>query len=166
MTDWNEPKTVENKLLVMWIIWGAMMGSLVFYIVICNLTGDQIRQPTGPDFPLVLLRNILFGIGIVALIATHFIRKFILRKPSGDPGLVSTSQPSPQDPAKIYAKHTIAMIISLALCESVGIYGLVLFFLGGSFQTMYTFMIISAAGMFYYRPKKEEIEALSHEQRN
>jgi hypothetical protein len=164
--DASQKGTVENKLFIMWIIWGAMMGSLVFYIVICNLIGDQIRQPTGPDFPLVLLRNILFGIGIVALIATHFIRKFILRKPSGGPGLESTSQSSPQDPAKIYAKYTIAMIISLALCESVGIYGLVLFFLGGSFQTMYTFMIISAAGMFYYRPKKEEIKALSHEQRN
>ena len=161
--DASQKRTVENKLLVLWIIWGAMVGSLVFYIVICNLIGDQIRQPKGPGFPLVLLRNIFFGIGIVALIATHFIRKFILRKPSGGPGSVSTSQPAPQDLAKIYAKYTIALIISLALCESVGIYGLVLFFLGGSFQVMYTFMIISAAGMFYYRPKREEIEALSRE---
>ena len=161
----DEPQkgTVENKLLVMWIIWGVMVGSLVFYIVFCNLIGDQIRRPMGPDFPLVLLRNILLGIGIVALIATHFIRKFILRKPSGGPGSASTSQPSPQDLAKIYAKYTIAMLIYLALCESVGIYGLVLFFLGGSFQVMYTFMIISAAGMFYYRPKREEIDALSRE---
>ena len=117
----------------------------------------------GPGFPLVLVRNILFGIGIIALIATHFIRKFILGKPSGGPESVSTSPPSPQDPAKTYAKYTTAMIISLVLCESVGIYGLVLFFLGGSFQTMYTFMIISAAGMFYYRPKREEIKGLSRE---
>jgi len=161
--DASQKGTVENKLLVMWIIWGAMVGSLVIYIVICYLIGDQIRRPMGPGFPLVLLRNILFGIGIVALIASHFIRKFILGKPSGGPGPVTTSQPSPQDPAKTYAKYTIAIIISLALCESVGIYGLVLFFLGDSFQTMYTFMIISAVGMFYYRPKREEIEALSHE---
>lgn len=161
--DASQKGTVEKKLLVMWIIWGAMVGSLVFYIVICNLIVDQIRQPMGPDFPLVLLRNIFFGIGIVALVATHFIRKFILGKPSGSPGEISTSQPSPQDPEKIYAKYTITMIISLALCESVGICGLILFFLGGSFQTMYTFMIISAAGMFYYRPKREEIEALSRE---
>ena len=159
--DASQKETIENKLLVMWIIWGAMVGSLVIYIVICNLIGDQIRRPMGPGFPLVLLRNILFGIGIVALIATHFIRKFILRKPSGSPGSVSTSQPSPQDLVKIYAKYTTAMIISLALCESVGIYGLILFFQGGSFQAMYTFMIISGVGMFYYRPKREEIEALS-----
>jgi hypothetical protein len=159
----SQKGTVENKLLVMWIIWGAMVGSLVIYIVICNLIGDQIRRPIGSSFPLVLLRNILFGIGIVALIATHFIRKLILRKPPGHPGSVSTPQPSPQDLAKIYSKYTIAMIISLALCESVGIYGLVLFFLGDSFQAMHAFMIISGAGMFYYRPKREEIEVFSRE---
>ena len=161
--DTSQKRTVENKLLVMWIIWGAMVGSLVIYIVICNLIGEQIRRPVGPEFPLVLLRNILFGIGIVALIATHYIRKFILKKPSGGLGSVPTSQPATQDLAKIYEKYTVAMIISLALCESVGIYGLVLFFLGISFQAMYTFMIISAVGMFYYRPKREEIEALSRE---
>jgi hypothetical protein len=161
--DTSQKGTVENKLLVMWIIWGAMVGSLVIYIVLCNLIGDQIRQPVGPEFPLVLMSKILFGIGIVTLIAIHFIRRFILGKPSGSPGAVPISQPSPQDPAESYAKYTNAMIISLALCESVGIYGLILFFLGDSFQTMYTFMIISAAGMFYYRPKREEIEALSRE---
>ena len=159
----SQKGTVENKLLVMWIIWVAMVGSLVIYIVICNLIGDQIRRPIGPGFPLVLLRNLLFCICIVTLIATHFIRKLILRKPRGSLEWVSKSQPSPQDLAKIYAKYTTAMIISLALCESVGIYGLVLFFLGDNFQIMYTFMIISAAGMFYYRPKREEIEALSRE---
>ena len=161
--DASQKGTVENKLLVMWIIWGAMVGSLVIYIVICNLIGDKVRRPMGPEFPLALLRNILFGIGIVALISTHFIRKFMLGKKSGGPGPAAPSPPSPQDQPTVYAKYTTAMIISLALCESVGIYGLILFFLGGSFQTMYTFMIISAAGMFYYRPKREEIEALSRE---
>jgi hypothetical protein len=157
----SQKGTVDNRLHVMWIIWGAMMGSLVIYIVICNLIGDQIRQPIRPDFPLVLLRNIFFGIGIVELIAIHFIRKFILRKSSAGLGTGSTSQLSPQDLAKMYAKYTTAMINSLALCESIGIYGLILFVLGDSYQVMYTFMIISAAGMLYCRPKREEIEALS-----
>jgi hypothetical protein len=159
--DASQKGTLESRVLVMWIIWAAMLASLVIYIVICNLMGDQIRRPMGPDFPLTLFRNILFGLGIAALITTHFIRKFILGKPSGGPGPAPESPPPPQDPDTLYAKYTTVMVISLALCESVGIFGLVLFLLGDSFRTMYTFMVISAAGMVYYRPKREEIEALS-----
>ena len=159
----SHKETTESKLLVMWIIWVAMVGSLVIYVVICSLIGDHIKRSIGSDFPLVLLRNILLCVSAVILIATHYIRKFILKKPIGSPGSISISQPSPQDLAKIYRKYLTAMIIALALCESVGIFGLTLFFLGASYQTLYTFMIISAAGMFYYRPKREEIEALSRE---
>jgi F0F1-type ATP synthase membrane subunit c/vacuolar-type H+-ATPase subunit K len=159
----SQKGTVESQLFVMWIIWGAMVGSLIIYIVVCHLIGDQIQQPIGPEYPLTLLRNILFGISLVSLIVTHFIRNFLLRTPSGSPGIVSKTQPSANEPANSHAKYTTAMIISLALCESVGIYGLILFFLGDGLQTMYTFMVISAAGMFYYRPKREELEELSRE---
>ncbi|MEW6670108.1 MAG: hypothetical protein AB1427_00310 [Thermodesulfobacteriota bacterium] len=159
----NTPRkgTAENKILVMWLIWGAMLATLGIYMLICNLFGDQVRRPMGPDFPLGPLHNILFGISIVVLISNHFIRKSMLKKPSGGPGSVSVPAPSPEIPAAIYAKYTTAMIVSLALCETVGIYGMVLFFLGDSLQTLYTFMVISAAGMIYYRPKLEEIEELS-----
>jgi len=158
--DTSQKGTVENKLLVVWIIWVAMMGSLAVYILICNVIGDDVRRPMGPDFSLALLRKLLFGLSIAALIAAHFIRKFVLRKPSGGSGPAPASQPSPQDMAARYAKYTTAMIISLALCESIGIYGLLLFFLGDGFKTLYSFMVISAGGMFYYRPKREEIEVL------
>ena len=147
--------TAENRFMVAWFIWAAMIGSLGIYILICNVIGDDVQRPLGPDFSLALLRKIFFGLSAVALIAAHFIRKFVLRKPSGGPGT------SPQIPATIFAKYTTAMIISLALCESVGIYGLLLFFLGDGVKTMYSFMVISAAGMFYYRPNREEIEELS-----
>ena len=159
----SREETVKSKLLVMWIIWGAMVGSLVIYIVICNLFGDQIRQPIRPEFPLVLLRNIFFGVSAIALIAAHFIRKFILSRPSGTVGSVSPFKPSPQEQVMIYGKYLSTMIISLALCESIGIYGLVLFILGSSYKTLYGFMIISAIGMFHYRPKREAIEELSRE---
>jgi F0F1-type ATP synthase membrane subunit c/vacuolar-type H+-ATPase subunit K len=159
--DASQNGTVENRFIVAWIIWAAMMGSLAVYILICNVIGDDVRRPMGPDFSLALLRKIFFGLSTAALIAAHFIRKFVLRKPSGGSGPAPASQPSPQDMAARYAKYTTAMIISLALCESVGIYGLLLFFLGDGIKTLYSFMVISAAGMFYYRPKREEFEALS-----
>ncbi len=53
------------------------------------------------------------------------------------------------------------MVVSLALSESIGIYGFVLFLLGDGFRTLYIFIGISALAMFFYRPKREELEALA-----
>ena len=54
-----------------------------------------------------------------------------------------------------------AMIVSLALSESIGVYGLVLFLIGDSFQTLYIFIGISVVAMFFYRPKREDLETLA-----
>lgn len=53
------------------------------------------------------------------------------------------------------------MVVSLALSESIGIYGFVLFLLGDSFGTLHIFVGISALAMFFYRPKREELETLA-----
>jgi hypothetical protein len=58
-------------------------------------------------------------------------------------------------------KYTTAVMVSLALSESIGIYGLVLFFLGSTIQTLYLFMVISACAMIFFRPKKEELAELA-----
>ena len=57
--------------------------------------------------------------------------------------------------------YAAVVIISLALSESIGIYGLVLFLLGGGFKTLYTFIAVSALAMVFYRPKREEMEKLA-----
>ena len=59
------------------------------------------------------------------------------------------------------AQYATAVIVSLALSESIGIYGFVLFLLGGGFKTLYTFIGISAVAMVFYRPKREEMEKLA-----
>ena len=39
-----------------------------------------------------------------------------------------------------------------------GIYGMVLFLLGDSFETLHTFLILSAVAMLFFRPKRSEFE--------
>jgi len=157
------PKSLadEKGFRVLWIIWAAMLGSLFIYVVICHQWGDQLRPTMSPNFPLDVMRNILYGIALVTLLLTHFVRKLILHRRAGAPQPVSshaprmTSQPTP------LARYSIAMIVSLALSESIGIYGFVLFVLGDSFQTLHIFIGISAIAMVYYRPKREEFETLT-----
>ena len=55
----------QNQILVTWIIWSAMLVTLLIYVLICHLVGDGIRQSISPDFPLTMLRNVLGGIGLI-----------------------------------------------------------------------------------------------------
>jgi F0F1-type ATP synthase membrane subunit c/vacuolar-type H+-ATPase subunit K len=152
----------QNQLLVLWIIWGAMVVSLGLYVLVCHLVIDGIRQSVDSDFTFAMLRNILYGMAIVTLFGAHFVRKFILApRVGGSENMSSKQQPPPvKDPSQLMGKYTIAMLLSLALSEMIGIFGMVLFFLGDSFQTLYSFIGISVLGMFHYRPRQNEIDKL------
>ena len=54
-----------------------------------------------------------------------------------------------------------ATIISLALSESVGVYGLILILLGGSTTDLIILAGLAVAAMVYYRPRTEEVLALA-----
>ena len=65
------------------------------------------------------------------------------------------------DMNKLMARYTPAVVISLAISESIAIFGLVLFILGDDFQTLYIFLVVSAIAMIFHRPKNEELRQLS-----
>jgi hypothetical protein len=52
------------------------------------------------------------------------------------------------------------MIVSLALAESVGIYGFVLSMIGQNPIDLYLLLVVSAATMYYYQPREDELAAL------
>jgi F0F1-type ATP synthase membrane subunit c/vacuolar-type H+-ATPase subunit K len=151
----------QKTLMNLWIIWVAMMGSLAVYVFICHQFGEEIRPDMGPHFPMPLLRTILYVIAITTLFLNHFLKRRMLSGISRDtwssafrPGANST-QPA------FLAKYTAALIVSFALSESIGIYGLVLFFLGDGLKTLSTFIGISALAIYFHRPKKSELEQLA-----
>jgi F0F1-type ATP synthase membrane subunit c/vacuolar-type H+-ATPase subunit K len=160
MMEVSERKANENRLLTLWIIWAAIFGSLFIYAIICHQWGVNIRHTIGPNFPLDLMRNVLYGVAISTLILTHFLRKFLLAGRSSGSESMSLNPPTPSTQSSPTGKYVVAMVVSLALSESIGVYGLVLFFVGESFRTLYIFLGISALAMFLYRPKREELETL------
>jgi hypothetical protein len=62
-----------------------------------------------------------------------------------------------------FEKYFRATLISTALSESIGIYGLVLFLLGKDWSSLYFLIIVSAIAMYYFRPKKQELLDLATE---
>jgi hypothetical protein len=156
-----ERGTNEKGFLTLWIIWAAMAGSLLAYVFMCHQFGEDIRRTGSHDFPLGLIRNILSVVALVTLFLTHFIRKRMLEGRFGGPGVglfktgATSNQPSP------FAHYITVIIVSLALCESIGIYGLALFLLGDSLRTLHVFIGISALAMYFYRPKRQEFETMA-----
>ncbi len=161
MVDASEGGTNEKRLLTLWIIWAAIFVSLFFYVLICHLWGDGIRRNAMPNFPLHLMRNVLYGVAIFTLVLTHFLRRFMLPERSGGSGPRFLRPQSDLTQSSLISRYATSMVISLALSESIGLYGFVLFLLGDGFRTLYIFVGISALALFFYRPKREEIETLA-----
>ncbi len=141
---------VDRMLLVLKIIWMALLFSLAIYLVAGRLGAPGFLSPLSAE-ALGTLRTVLYALGLVTLIAAGYIRRLILAAGRSAAGPTQAGQSS------VLAKYSTAVIASLAMSESIGIYGLVLFLLGKNALDLYLLVGISAAAMFYFRPKKDEL---------
>ncbi len=134
-------------------IWGAILGSLGIYLAVCLVLGDTLTGSMPDGFPLTTLRYALFGISVFTLVAVHFLRGFLLE----NPGLMRSARPVPSSQHPAVARYTVVVIITSALLESIGIYGLILFLLARDSLSLYQLIGLSALAMLYYRPKKVDL---------
>ncbi len=140
--------TLQKHFKVIRIIWLAMLASLGIYLIVCLAAGNAIPREVDSDAPLDLIRRILIGISAVELIFIDIYRKRTL-KPR--PGLTQ---------AVVVQKYSLTSLVSCAVAESIGIFGMVLYFLGDSPVYLYFLIAIAAMSMLYYRPKFVTLEAL------
>lgn len=150
MTD----QEMRKGLLTLKVIWSAMLVSLAIYL----LVGLQIAanmEALIDEETFGALKMVLYGVALAILIVTRFVRKMILS------GKGQTGLPTQADRHPALQTYTTAMILAWAMLESIGIIGLVLFFLGKSPMDLYLLTLVSAAAIFMYRPNKEELLALS-----
>jgi F0F1-type ATP synthase membrane subunit c/vacuolar-type H+-ATPase subunit K len=143
-----DANTLQKHFNIIRIIWLAMLASLGIYLVVSHAAGDAIRQQAASDVPLDLMRRILIGISAVELIFIDIFRKRALTPRAG------------LTPAAAIQKYSVTSLVSLAVAESIGIYGMVLYFLGDSAVYLYFLIAIAAMAMLYYRPKFGALEAL------
>lgn len=156
MNDEKEKKQLDNGFRVIVVIWGALLISLGAYLVACLLVGKNLETNIGPDFPIETLKYALYGIAFVELFIVHFLRKYLLRT---EMGVIQSEQATPNHPA--VARYTVIILVTSALLESIGIYGVVLFLLSKDTLALYQLLAISAIAMVHFRPRKEELLALA-----
>ena len=144
---------MSRGMMTLKIIWSAILMSLAIYAVVGRLIAPSLPPPLdGEGF--ATLRLALYAIGVATVIGSRYVRKLILAGGSRPAG------PLRERPGSVMPRYTGAVIASLAMCESVGIYGLVLYILGRDATDLYLLLGIAAAAMVYYRPKREELAGL------
>ena len=134
------------------IIWIALISSLAIYLVVCKAVEGQIPVSMEGS-QLEVLKYALFSISVLTLAGAYLLRNFLIGKivqPVKGDAYQSGTHPA-------VGKYLIVIIIVMALSESVGIYGMVLFFISKDSVSLYQLMVLSAAAMILFRPKKEEL---------
>lgn len=148
MLDESEKLLIERQWLTVRILWGSLLASLAVYVIIANIMGPGAAtrievEPGDPAWlahaPRYVLSVMSLGILAVAL---------LIRGAAGNRRSRIT---------RTVGAYLPAIIISSALCESIGIFGLVVFLIEGEFFWFYLFMGIAAAAMILLRPRKQDL---------
>ncbi len=155
MIDQNENMQLEKVWMATRITWSALLGSLGVYLLVAKILENKLTPVQ--NMPFGLLKNILFGISILAFIAAFFIRKALLgTSGNGVPSTFRQGAPTvSQAPAA--GRYIAAITAASGISEGIGICGLVFFFLSRDAFTLYQFIALSALAMFVYRPRKDEL---------
>ena len=156
--NFNETEQLEKGIKTLYIIWLAMLASLGVYFGICEFLKKDWPLDIDPSLPIETIRYALAAVSGATLMGTYFFRRHLTQNPK--PFNPSSRNPKQgQHPA--VTRYTAAVVISLALAESVGIYGFVLFLLSKDSLILYQFMGVSAVAMIYFKPDKDELMAVA-----
>lgn len=129
----------------------AMIASLIVYAVVVELIKKQ-NAPFGGFSPMPevigKLRYVLLGVVVVEFFVIRFLNKLML---SGKAPLRSspTAGPFTSEVQRLIS----ASIVTFALCESVAIYGVVLFLIQGNTSDFYLFLALSLFYFIVYFPR-------------
>ena len=125
-------------------IWLAMVVSLFAY------SGMVFAIPAETDVPLEPV--VMYALGFVGLnmfVVAIVMRKLLVKKAAGA-----------ENP---YEKYRIAIVVGLALAESIGLFGVVLHFMGASLGIVFAFFLASIICMLLIRPNQTEMSGLMTE---
>jgi len=138
------------------VIGYGMVGSLLVFAAAVETLKASNYEARGllPASTLELVRYFLLGVTVIEFFAIRIVGRMVLSGGGRVSGLSNRSDPLLSKIQKLFS----AAIVSLAFCESVGIYGLVLFLIAGSSFDFYLFIFLSLVFFAFYFPKYSKWE--------
>jgi len=145
---------INSDLMLHRTLMASMAAGLAVIVAVCILQGEPWRLHW-PEERLLTYRTLFYALAIIIFPLTNLIRYMQIRLCQTMPG---------GKPAK--HRYLTAVIVSMALVESIGLLGVVLFLLGDGHNTLSIFAGLAALGFILYRPKASEylsiVDALAH----
>lgn len=145
---------LDRELSKLKIIWFGMLGSLALYLIIALQVAPNIQVSLDKSI-FNVVKTVIYLFTLIIIVITRYIRRFILSGKSQQGQGIQSFQ------SLTLQKYTTVMIVAWALLECIGIFGLILFFLGKNSTDLYLLLIVSAVAMLWYRPKKDELVSLA-----
>jgi hypothetical protein len=138
------------------VIGYGMIGTLLIFAAVVETLKGMNYETRGflPSSALEALRYLLLGMTLVEFFAIRIVKNMILSGGGRVSGLPKQGDPLLWKVQKLFT----SAIISFAFCESVAIYGLVLFVIGGSSFDFYLFIFLSLVFFALYFPKYSQWE--------
>jgi len=134
---------MDQRKLTLWILWGSMLMSLVVYGVMPILLTEPL-EGFGAE-TATTLAPILVMLGLGLAVASFVLRKLLLDRPLA----AGTLDPdTPEGAQRIQTGFIVAWVLS----EAVGIFGLVLWFLGRDTSLLYGFLAAGAVLLALHAP--------------
>lgn len=127
-------------------IYSLIIGSVFVYAFVVELIkkNSNFMSNAQPEFEFNAFRYILYTLCIVTFFVIRFLRKYMLSKPEQSSLKYVMTQSN---------KLATIDIITAALCETVAIYGLVLFFIGKRIDDFYILLMLSLLYFAIYFPR-------------
>lgn len=122
------------------MVHAAMLIALILYVFL----GEWVPHP--PRTP----SSVLFYVVTVLAIAMIGVM-FVMRRANVVPA-EQTLSAEPGNSAALQ-RWRLGQMVTLALCESLGLYGLVLRFLGFTLSQVLPFYVVSLVLLLYFRPR-------------
>lgn len=146
MLDPTTRAEFDQQFRAVQVLYVAMMASLAGYLVI----GLALGRATGADVsrPSPLIQ--IFYLVSLGLVAAVFVVKKLMIRPI-------TSSSSPEEIKRFVGSFRTSHLVTYALCDAIGVLGLVAFFVGGSRSQFINLLVVAFALMILLRPKRIEL---------
>lgn len=139
----------ESSYKTLLIIWGALLFSQFVLVAMIWFVKPELFKF---DFSQPILGDNAVIVGLFAMLSFSDIAiSFILRKKTLERSVAEQSIPLVQT----------AMIIGIALCEAISLFGVMLAF-AFNYQYFFIFSMLGAIGVLLHFPRREDIHAASN----